>query len=167
MSSVPILCINFNVSIDTMLNFDASIDVDTKCEGTLRFGGCDIHFVKCCPNNRWCREIFLVALHFICLHYRVLYQVTWLMRRAVVPCWTLLNLQKNPSWSLKKGDSLFTSSVSHISAMIIGILFSSKAMESLKNGLQPKSGVTPIVCKENRIVSIIAELMQHWHWYSV
>ena len=51
-----------------MLEFDASIDIDAKCEGTLRFGGCDIQFVKCCPNNPRYREIFLFSLEFIYLY---------------------------------------------------------------------------------------------------
>ena len=42
MGSVPILCINVNVVIDTMLTFDANADVnvdfDAKCERTLMAG---------------------------------------------------------------------------------------------------------------------------------
>ena len=43
MGSVHILCVNVNVTIDTMLNFDANtdtmIDVDAKCEQTLMYSG--------------------------------------------------------------------------------------------------------------------------------
>ena len=35
MGSVPILCVNINVSKDTMLKFDANTDVDAKCERIL------------------------------------------------------------------------------------------------------------------------------------
>ena len=40
MGSVPILCINVNITIDTKLKFDANADAnsdfDTKCERTSR-----------------------------------------------------------------------------------------------------------------------------------
>ena len=38
MGSVPILCINVSVSIDTMLKFDAYVDVDAKGSFTLNDG---------------------------------------------------------------------------------------------------------------------------------
>ena len=41
MGSVPILCMNVNITIDTMLKFDANaqanVDVDAKCDGPLPF----------------------------------------------------------------------------------------------------------------------------------
>ena len=40
MASVPILCVNVNIMIDTMLKFnanaDAKVNIDAKCERTLR-----------------------------------------------------------------------------------------------------------------------------------
>ena len=40
MGSVPILCINVNITIDTMLKFDAnaeaSVNVDAQCERTFK-----------------------------------------------------------------------------------------------------------------------------------
>ena len=53
MGSVPILCVNVNVMIDTMLKFEANADVnveiDAKCERTFRD-----HFVCSffLPNRR-------------------------------------------------------------------------------------------------------------------
>ena len=36
MSSVPILCINVNTTIDTMLIFDTNINIDAQCELTFK-----------------------------------------------------------------------------------------------------------------------------------
>ena len=32
----PILCINVNITIDTMMKFDANVNIDAQCEWTLR-----------------------------------------------------------------------------------------------------------------------------------
>ena len=44
--------------------------------------------------------------------------------------------------------------------MTLAILFSLKTMESLKNGLQPYSGMAALFFNENSITSVIAELLQ-------
>ena len=35
MGSIPILCINVNIIIDTLLQFDANVNNDVQCERTL------------------------------------------------------------------------------------------------------------------------------------
>ena len=50
------------------------------------------------------------------------------------------------------------------SAMTLAILLSLKTMESLQNwGCNPFSSAS-IVFNENRIASVITELLQHWRW---
>ena len=36
MASVPIVCININITKDTMLKFDANVNIDAQCERTFR-----------------------------------------------------------------------------------------------------------------------------------
>ena len=36
MDSIPILCINVNITIDTMLKSDANVIIDAQCEQTLK-----------------------------------------------------------------------------------------------------------------------------------
>ena len=51
--SVPILCINVNFSIDTMLKSDANVDSDGKCERTLTNDKEFIHTFGAAMRTRW------------------------------------------------------------------------------------------------------------------
>ena len=36
LGSIPILCVNINITIDTMLKFDANVNIDAQCKWTLK-----------------------------------------------------------------------------------------------------------------------------------
>ena len=36
MGSIPILCINVNITIDTMLKFDVNVNINAQCERILK-----------------------------------------------------------------------------------------------------------------------------------
>ena len=43
--SIPILCINVNITIDTMLDFDANVNTDAKCERTFKGVHCSLTLI--------------------------------------------------------------------------------------------------------------------------
>ena len=73
MGSTPILCININITIDTMWKFEANADANIKCERGLsesKFVAytrvCEFHIPMMRPRLK-CREKTLRLK--VCLHY--------------------------------------------------------------------------------------------------
>ena len=57
MDSVPILCINVNITIDTMLkieaNLDANANIDTQCEQTFTNSICEWTIIGVFLDIQW------------------------------------------------------------------------------------------------------------------
>ena len=77
MGSVPILCVNVNITIETMLKFDANADayvnIDAQCEQTLSY----ISF-HCCSTSKAATRALMLTLSL------TLYMDTTLKKDTIV-----------------------------------------------------------------------------------
>ena len=64
--SVPILCVDINITMDTMLKLDTNVDIDAKCEWTILVGSSETgqkgHWVPLTASKGMQRYMLVLTL---------------------------------------------------------------------------------------------------------